>query len=315
MVVLILGTSGGGVAAAEPQGSRWGASYFPNVPLVTHEGKTVQLYDDLIKDKKVLINFIYERCDKTCPLATAKLLQVQKRLGARVGKDIFIYSITLDPGHDSPEVLKAYAERYRVGPGWLFLTGTRADIDVVRFKLGERGEKEGHTNFVRIGDGAKGQWMRLSLTGNLDLLVSEIGKMLDPAMYYAGQPAKSYADAPRREISEQQRMLLKGQTLFRNQCATCHTLGQGDRLGPDLLGVTTRRERDWLARYIASPDEMRARKDAAAVELAAKYPNFPMPNVGLTREEVGDLLDYLKAQSAGLQGSQRTDPQYQKKEN
>jgi protein SCO1/2 len=242
---------------------------------------------------------------------------VQRRLGDRVGKDIFIYSITLDPEHDSPETLKAYAERYRVGPGWLFLTGTRADIDVVRFKLGERGEKkEGHTNFVRIGDGATGQWMRLTLFGNLDLLVSEIGKMLDPARYYAGQPAKSYADAPRREISLQQRMLLKGQTLFRNQCATCHTLGKGDGLGPDLLGVTARRERDWLARFIAFPDEMRARKDPIATELAAKYPNFPMPNVGLTREEVGDLLDYLTAQGAGLQGSQRTDPHSnQKKEN
>jgi protein SCO1 len=293
-----LETHGGGVAAAKPQGSRWGAGYFPNVPLVTQEGKTVRLYEDLIKDKKILINFIYTSCQKACPLATAKLLQVQRRLGDRVGKDIFIYSITLDPEHDSPEALKTYAEQYRVGPGWLFLTGTREDIDVVRFKLGERGEKESHTNFVRIGDGARGQWMRLPLFGDLDLLVNEIGKMLDPARYYAARPAKSFADAPRRGISEQQRTVFKGQALFRNQCATCHTLGKGDRLGPDLLGVTARRERNWLARFIAFPDEMRARQDPIAIELAAQYPSVPMPNVGLTREQVADLLDYLEAQKS-----------------
>lgn len=274
----------------------------------------VQLYDDLIKDKKVLINFIYATCDKACPLATAKLLQVQKRLGSRVGQDIFMYSITLDPEHDSAEVLKKYAERYRVGPGWLFLTGTREDIDLVRYKFGERGEKEGHTNFVRVGDGTKGQWMRLTLSGNIDLMVGEIGKMLDPAAYYAGRPAKSFADAPKREITVAQRMLLKGQMVFQNQCAICHTLGKGSGMGPDLAGVTARRERDWLARYIAFPDEMRARQDPIATELAAKYPSFPMPNVGLTREQVADLLDYLKAHDAGRQGIQgiekteRTEP-------
>ncbi|PWB45363.1 MAG: electron transporter SenC [Candidatus Methylomirabilota bacterium] len=305
MVLLILWSSG--AASAAPQGSRWGAGYFPNVSLVTHEGQTVQLYDDLIKDKKVLINFIYATCDKACPLATAKLLQVQKRLGSRVGQDIFMYSITLDPEHDSPEVLKKYAERYRVGPGWLFLTGTRDAIDQVRYKFGERGEKESHTNFVRVGDGAKGQWMRLTLTGNIDLMVGEIGRMLDPARYYAGRPAKSFADAPKREITVEQRLLLNGQLVFRNQCAICHTLGKGSGMGPDLAGVTSRRERDWLARYLLAPDRLRADGDPIATELAAKYPSFPMPNVGLTHEQVSDLLDYLAAHDAARQGAQRTD--------
>ncbi|HZN00715.1 MAG TPA: SCO family protein, partial [Pyrinomonadaceae bacterium] len=70
---------------------------FPNVTLTTHKGKKVKFYDDLLKDKIVLINFMYVRCDGKCPGTTANLVKVQKLLGDRVGKDIFIYSITLKP--------------------------------------------------------------------------------------------------------------------------------------------------------------------------------------------------------------------------
>ncbi len=286
----------GGAASAAPKDSPWGASYFPNVPLVTHDGQTVQFYDDLIKDKRVLINFIFTQCTDACPLATAKLAQVQKLLGPRVGRDIFIYSITLDPEHDTPEALKAYAEKYGAGPGWLFLTGTRKDIDAVRFKLGERSEKEEHLNVVRVGNGAKGQWMRLPLDGDLNYLVVEIGKTLDPN-WYAGKSVKSFEEAPRFEISG------KGQLLFQNRCAACHTVGKGDLLGPDLKGVTARRERAWLIRYLAAPDQLRASKDPIALELA-KRAKVPMPNLALTQEDVADLINFLEARTAALEAKE-----------
>src|SRR5262249_39406059 len=102
---------------------RWGANYFPNVELVTHEGKRVRFFDDLLKDKTVVLNFIYTSCPDACPLETAKLAEVQAILGDRVGVDTFFYSISIDPQHDTPEVLADYAKRFRAGPGWLFLTG------------------------------------------------------------------------------------------------------------------------------------------------------------------------------------------------
>ena len=77
--------------------SRWGANYFPNIELTTQDGKTVHFYDDLIKGKIVAIDLIYTSCEYSCPLETARLAQVQKILGDRVGKDIFFYSITIDP--------------------------------------------------------------------------------------------------------------------------------------------------------------------------------------------------------------------------
>ncbi len=109
---------------------------FPNVTLTTHEGKKVKFYDDLLKDKIVIINFMYVKCEGTCPGTTANLVKVQKLLGNRVGKDIFMYSITLKPEEDTPKVLKAYAKAYKVGPGWEFLTGDPKDIELLRQKLG-----------------------------------------------------------------------------------------------------------------------------------------------------------------------------------
>src|SRR3989441_10315369 len=85
--------------------NRWGADYFPNVPLTTQDGATVHLYDDLLKGKSVAINVMYTSCKDECPLETARLAQLQRLLHDRVGKDLFLYSISIDPRHDTPEVL------------------------------------------------------------------------------------------------------------------------------------------------------------------------------------------------------------------
>src|SRR6185503_17184814 len=116
--------------------SRWGANYFPNVELITQDGKVVHFYDDLIKGKIVVIDLIYTHCVDSCPLETARLVQVQKLLGDAMGKEIFFYSITIDPKRDTPEVLKSYAEKYHAGPGWMFLTGKKEEIDLLSKKIG-----------------------------------------------------------------------------------------------------------------------------------------------------------------------------------
>ncbi|HEX8423448.1 MAG TPA: SCO family protein, partial [Pyrinomonadaceae bacterium] len=110
--------------------------HFPNVVLTTHEGRKVRFYDDLLKDKIVLINFMYVRCEGVCPGITANLAKLQKLLGNRLGRDIFMYSFTLKPEEDTPEVLRRYAEAFKVRKGWSFLTGAPADMELLRRKLG-----------------------------------------------------------------------------------------------------------------------------------------------------------------------------------
>jgi len=133
--------------------------YLPNTLLTNHEGESVRFYDDLIRDKFVTINMVYTSCKMTCPLVTANLVRVQKLLADRVGRDLFMYSITIDPKRDTPKVLKKYAKTHGVGKGWQFLTGKPEDIEDLRIKLGFRwanpvrdANKDFHTGNLRYGN-------------------------------------------------------------------------------------------------------------------------------------------------------------------
>lgn len=86
----------------------------------------------------------------------------------------------------------------------------------------------------------------------------------------------------------------EGEKLFQEKCAACHTIGQGTLVGPDLQGVTTQRERDWLARWIKEPDKMLAEGDPIATQLLQEFNNVPMPNLGLTEQQVEALIAYLQ---------------------
>ncbi|HKG59961.1 MAG TPA: SCO family protein [Pyrinomonadaceae bacterium] len=110
--------------------------YFPNLVLTTQEGKKVKFYDDLVKDKIVVFNMFYAKCEGICSPVTRNLARVQNLLGDRVGKDIFFYSFSLKPKEDTVPALKHYAEMHKVKPGWLFLTGSPDDMELLRRKLG-----------------------------------------------------------------------------------------------------------------------------------------------------------------------------------
>jgi protein SCO1/2 len=110
--------------------------YFPNLVLTSHEGKKVKFYDDLVKDKIVVFNMFYAKCEGICSPVTRNLARVQNLLGNRVGKDIFFYSFSLKPKEDTVSALAHYAEMHKVKPGWLFLTGSPDDMELLRRKLG-----------------------------------------------------------------------------------------------------------------------------------------------------------------------------------
>ena len=277
--------------------SPWGATYFPNIPLITHDGTHVHFYDDLIKDKVVAINFIYTSCQDSCPLETARLTQVQRLLGQRVGRDVFMYSISIDPEHDTPAVLKRYREQFQVAAGWTFLTGKKADIDLLRKKLGlytdDLKDDTDHNLSLILGNEATGRWMKRSPFDNPTFIAMQLGDWLHN--WKQRRQVKSYAEAPRLAN------LAKGQWLFQTRCASCHTIGQGEGVGPDLLGVTEQRERAWLERWLAEPDRMLAEGDPLALALLAKYNNIAMPNLRLTQVDIEGVLTYIDEQSTRLQ--------------
>ena len=312
-LLVLIGTQlvslGSPAAEAGDAGSVWGAGYFPNIPLVTHEGKAVRFFDDLIKGKVVAINFIFTRCPDVCPLETARMREVQEILGDRVGRDVFMYSISIDPEHDTPEVLRKYMEKFDVGPGWIFLTGNKADITLLRRRLGLYEEEEGsnlskHGVSAIVGNQSTGQWMKMSPFVNPYIMANQIGRSLHN-WKIAGDKEQDYANAP------QVRNIPKGESLFRNRCSTCHTIGGGDiagkpekrGIGPDLSGVTRKRDRAWLTRFIAEPDKMLAEKDPQAMGLLAEFGNVQMPNLRLNPAEVQALMTYIEEESRRKEGS------------
>jgi protein SCO1 len=162
-----------------------GAAWFTNVAVTTQDGRQLRFYDDVMKGKIVLINFFFTDCDAICPLMTENLVRVQDLLGPRVGRDIFMVSITLRPEHDSPSVLAAYARGYGVGPGWDFLTGGKADIEVLRHRLGfvdsdpaQDADLEQHIGTVRIADEPMHRWAMAAALANPAALVRTVKRVI-----------------------------------------------------------------------------------------------------------------------------------------
>jgi cytochrome oxidase Cu insertion factor (SCO1/SenC/PrrC family) len=138
------------------------AAYFPNHSLVTQDDKTVRFYDDLLKGKVVLINFMFTHCAGVCSPMTANLAKVQSYLGERVGRDVSMLSISVDPANDTPAALKAYAAKHKAGPGWYFLTGKKENVDWILYKLGGYVAEPGqHSSVLIIGNEATGEWVKV----------------------------------------------------------------------------------------------------------------------------------------------------------
>jgi protein SCO1 len=165
-----------------PQAPRTGVNgRIPDVELVTHEGKPVRFYADLVAGKVVLVNAMFAGCGDTCPLVMANLLRVQEMLGSRVGQDIFMYSFTLFPEVETPEILADYAKRYGVGPGWTFLTGNKHDIEQLRVGIGFYSSDpefdviaDTHTGTLRYGNERRNRWSGCPALSTPEFITKEV---------------------------------------------------------------------------------------------------------------------------------------------
>jgi protein SCO1/2 len=260
----------------------------------------MRFYDDMLKDKVVLINFIFTTCQDACPLETAKLRQVQERLANHVGVDVFMYSISITPEHDTPEVLKEYAETFHVGPGWKFLTGKEEDIKMLRQKLGllddeKREAGEGHSMSLIVGNEKTGVWLKRSSFDNPKVLARVMSERL--LNFRDRSNVASYSETSVAVT------ILPGEDLFRRRCQDCHTIGAGDAIGPDLAGVAGRRDRAWLARFIQDPSAVIESKDPVATAMLRQYRDLTMPKLGLSDRDVEQLIGYLEAQNGRIESA------------
>jgi protein SCO1/2 len=135
--------------------------YFTDAQVMTHEGRQLRFYSDILKDKRVLINFFYTNCP-TAPPGMARLFKVQSLLGDELGTSILLISISVDPERDSLEALQEYAGRYNPKKGWLFLTGNAEALNLINRKLGNTLRlPEGHLRLFLLGNLETGHWMKM----------------------------------------------------------------------------------------------------------------------------------------------------------
>ena len=260
---------------------------------MTQDGREVRFYDDLIQGKVVAVNFFFTHCKDLCPAETANLVRLDKMLGDRVGRDVHLYSISIDPQYDSPEALRHYAAKFKASRNWIFLTGKADDVALIRKKLGllgsgeDAGKLENHKSTLIVGNEATAQWMKRSAFDDPGVLKNLLVYSLQKLPVSSGS-AVSYAAAqiPKR--------MTAGEELFKSRCDSCHSPGGDARLGPGLVGILQRRNRAWLARWIKVPDELLAHKDPVAMELLAHYGELQMPNLKLSNDDVEALMGYLQ---------------------
>jgi len=155
-------------------------TYFTDVQLINQDGKPMRFYSDLLKDKVVIINTFFTTCTSVCPPMSRNLERVQSWLGDRLGKDVHIISISVDPAVDTPPRLKDYAQKYKAKPGWFFLTGNKENAEFALRKIGSFVEsKDDHSTVIIIGNLRTGLWKKAMGMAKPEDLIKVVESVVD----------------------------------------------------------------------------------------------------------------------------------------
>ena len=164
---------------AKPQESA-AQKWFTDVELLDQDGRKVRFYTDMLKGKIVVLNAFFTTCTSVCPPMNRNLQKIQEAFGERIGKDVFIVSISVDPATDTPPRLKEYAQRFHAKPGWTFLTGKKENVDWALYKVGQYVEsKDDHTTVIVIGNEATGLWKKAIGMAKADELIQIVKTVAD----------------------------------------------------------------------------------------------------------------------------------------
>jgi cytochrome oxidase Cu insertion factor (SCO1/SenC/PrrC family) len=156
--------------------------FFTNTELVDQDGQVHRFYDDLLRGHLVLINFGFAACTDACQPIAQNLARLQRKLGSRVGDDIRMITLSVDPVNDTPKAWKTFSAKVRAGPGWYFLGGKKAKVEALLKKLGGYTEdRDTHTTMLIIGDPRTGNWLRTLGMEKPDNLYDAIVHLNDPA--------------------------------------------------------------------------------------------------------------------------------------
>lgn len=171
MLLNLISAPDAGIASG-PEYKRTTERYvIPDVTLVNQDGKRVKFAALVNCGKPVVVDFIYGTCTTICPVLSAGYSNFQRKRGDQ-SQDVQLVSISIDPEHDGPTVMKKYLKNYRAQPGWDFLTGTREDIDrVMKAFNAYIPNKMSHYPIMFLKGPEDEQWVRIyGLIGTSDFI-------------------------------------------------------------------------------------------------------------------------------------------------
>lgn len=150
-------------------------AYFTDIELINQDGKKVRLYSDLIQNKVVVISGFFTSCENACSVTARTFQKIQGVLGERLGNEVHLISLTLDPKVDTPDTLKDYAGKLNAKPGWYFLTGEKEKLELALKKLGQFvDDKESHQAVIIIGNEKTGLWKKAFALANPDEIIKVV---------------------------------------------------------------------------------------------------------------------------------------------
>lgn len=155
--------------------------YFTNLELINQDGETVRFFDDVLKDKVVIINFIFTNCEGACPLMTHKLTMVRDRLEGQIGNPVQFVSLSLDPARDTPAALREFAKLHHADhEGWVFLTGNPEHLDNIIKRLGQFSENvEEHSTMMLAGNVNSAHWIKIMPQEQAPQIAAKIRLLLE----------------------------------------------------------------------------------------------------------------------------------------
>ena len=176
--LVLLSAMTGPALADEIQRAR---DYFTNLELVNQDGETVRFFDDVLKDKVVVINFIFTNCNGACPLMTHKLSLVRDRFEGRIGNPLEFVSLSIDPERDTPAALKAFAKKHQADhDGWVFLTGKPENLYNIIKRLGQYTvDIESHSTMMIAGNVNGAHWIKIQPHEQPPQIVEKVRLLLE----------------------------------------------------------------------------------------------------------------------------------------
>lgn len=152
---------------------------FADVKLLDQNSRERSLKADVIGDRIVVMDFVYTSCTTVCPVVSAIMGEVQQKLGGRVGREVALVSLTVDPVRDTPARLRDYARSRGAGAGWSWLTGSTTAVNDTLKGMGTWTPNfEDHPVVMMVGDGRSGKWTRFYGFADPAMLVAQVESLI-----------------------------------------------------------------------------------------------------------------------------------------